>query len=79
LEELFAAVEEKPSETGTFPGGAEVRSTDNSRRLDDNLCLPGQRDPDEALSTLCGGQGVTIFFGMAKPVRPPQIVPGCAY
>jgi len=23
---------------------------------------------DEALSTRCGGQGVVIFFGMAKPV-----------
>ena len=32
-------------------------------------------DPDEALSTRCGGQGVTIFFGMAKPVRAPQIGP----
>ena len=31
--------------------------------------------PNEALSTRCGGQGVTIFFGMAKPVRPPQIGP----
>lgn len=31
--------------------------------------------PDEALSTRCGGQGVTIFFGMAKPVRSPQIGP----
>jgi hypothetical protein len=29
----------------------------------------------EALSTRCGGQGVTIFFGMAKPVRAPQIGP----
>ena len=28
--------------------------------------------PDEALST---GQGVVIFFGMAKPVRAPQIGP----
>ena len=35
-------------------------------------------DPDEALSTLCGGQGVTIFFGMAKPVRSPQIGPARA-
>jgi hypothetical protein len=25
----------------------------------------------EALSTRCGGQGVTIFYGMAKPVRAP--------
>ena len=31
--------------------------------------------PDEALSTRCGGQGVMIFFGMAKPVRAPQIGP----
>jgi hypothetical protein len=29
--------------------------------------------PSETLSTRCGGQGVTIFFGMAKPVRSPQI------
>ena len=31
--------------------------------------------PEEALSTRCGGQGVVIFFGMAKPVRAPQIGP----
>jgi hypothetical protein len=31
--------------------------------------------PPEALSTRCGGQGVTIFFGIAKPVRSPQIGP----
>ena len=31
--------------------------------------------PPEALSTRCGGQGVVIFFGMAKPVRSPQIGP----
>jgi hypothetical protein len=31
--------------------------------------------PPEALSTRCGGQGVTIFFGMAKPVSAPQIGP----
>ena len=31
--------------------------------------------PDETLSTRCGGQGVTIFYGMAKPVRAPQIGP----
>ena len=31
--------------------------------------------PNEALSTRCGGQGVAIFFGMAKPVRAPQIGP----
>jgi hypothetical protein len=34
---------------------------------------------DEARSTRCGGQGVTIFFGMAKPVRAPQIGPATPY
>ena len=34
--------------------------------------------PPEPLSTRCGGQGVVIFFGMAKPVRPPQIGPARA-
>jgi sugar lactone lactonase YvrE len=31
--------------------------------------------PTEALSTRCGGQGVVVFYGMAKPVRTPQIGP----
>ena len=31
--------------------------------------------PKEALSTRCGGQGVVVFYGMAKPVRTPQIGP----
>jgi len=31
--------------------------------------------PKEALSTRCGGEGITIFYGMAKPVRAPQIGP----
>jgi hypothetical protein len=30
---------------------------------------------DEATSTLCGGSGLTVFYGMAKPVRAPQIGP----
>jgi len=30
---------------------------------------------DEALSTLGGGQGVVVFYGMAKPVRTPLIGP----
>ena len=33
----------------------------------------------EALSTRCGGQGVTDFYGMAKPVRAPQIGPARGY
>ena len=36
-------------------------------------------DRNEALSTRCGGQGVTIFFGMAKPIRAPQIGPTKPY
>ena len=39
---------------------------------DIDSCFPGA---DEALSTRCGGQGVVIFFGMAEPVRAPQIGP----
>jgi hypothetical protein len=35
--------------------------------------------PDEVLSTRCGGQGVTVFYGMAKPVRAPQIGPARGY
>ena len=31
--------------------------------------------PPETVSTLCGGQGVVVFYGMAKPVRAPQIGP----
>jgi hypothetical protein len=31
--------------------------------------------PPESISTRCGGQGVVVFFGMAKPVRAPQIGP----
>ena len=39
---------------------------------DIDSCYPGA---EEGLSTRCGGQGVVIFFGMAKPVRAPQIGP----
>ena len=35
--------------------------------------------PDEGISTRCGGQGVVVFFGMAKPVRTPQIGPARGY
>jgi hypothetical protein len=30
---------------------------------------------NEAKSTLCGGNGLTVFYGMAKPVAAPQIGP----
>jgi len=35
--------------------------------------------PVEATSTRCGGQGVVVFFGQAKPVRTPQIGPARPY
>jgi hypothetical protein len=34
--------------------------------------------PDEGFSTRCGGQGIIVFYGMAKPVRSPQIGPAQA-
>jgi hypothetical protein len=43
---------------------------DNWQLIDS--CFPGA---EEALSTRCGGQGVTIFYGLAAPVRAPQIGP----
>jgi hypothetical protein len=33
----------------------------------------------EARSTLCGGNGLTVFYGMAKPVHAPQIGPARGY
>jgi len=39
---------------------------------DVDSCFPGA---EEGISTRCGGQGVTVFYGMAKPVRAPQIGP----
>jgi hypothetical protein len=35
--------------------------------------------PNEVLSTRCGGQGMVVFFGMAKPVHAPQIGPARPY
>jgi hypothetical protein len=42
---------------------------------DIDSCFPGAI---EAFSTHCGGQGVVIFYGVAKPVRAPQIGPAVA-
>ncbi|MGA9856141.1 MAG: hypothetical protein WBR29_12785 [Gammaproteobacteria bacterium] len=35
--------------------------------------------PDEGVSTRCGGHGIVVFYGMAKPVRAPQIGPARGY
>ena len=51
------------------PAG-DVWAMNNWQDIDS--CYPGAT---EALSTRCGGQGVVIFFGMAKPVHSPQIGP----
>jgi hypothetical protein len=55
------------------PAG-DVWAMNNWQDIDS--CYPGAA---EALSTRCGGQGVVIFFGMAKPVRSPQIGPARGY
>jgi hypothetical protein len=55
------------------PAG-DVWAMNNWQDIDS--CYAG---PAEALSTRCGGQGVVIFFGMAKPVRAPQIGPARPY
>ena len=33
----------------------------------------------EAVSTQCGGNGLTVFYGITKPVRAPQIGPEKPY
>jgi hypothetical protein len=55
------------------PAG-DVWAMNNWQDIDS--CYPGAA---EALSTRCGGQGVVIFFGVAKPVRAPQIGPARGY
>nr|MDJ0513563.1 hypothetical protein [Methyloceanibacter sp.] len=55
------------------PAG-DVWTINNWQDLD--MCFAASTD--EARSTRCGGQGVTIFFGMAKPVAAPQIGPAYA-
>lgn len=56
-------------DVGIDPAG-NVWQSDNWQIIDS--CFG---TPPEAQSTLCGGQGVTVFYGMAKPVRAPQIGP----
>ena len=47
-----------------------------SNNWDDPAACFGQAD--ESRSTRCGGQGATIFYGMAKPVHSPLIGPARA-
>ena len=56
-------------DVGSGPAG-DVWVTNN--RQDDPAALGQVAEP---LSTLGGGQGVVVFFGMGKPVRTPLIGP----
>jgi hypothetical protein len=48
-----------------------------SNNWDDPAACFGKAD--ESRSTRCGGEGATIFYGMAKPVRAPLIGPARPY
>jgi len=73
------------SPPGGYVGGGLQRQTDlainsagdvwvmDNWQVTDSCFLDSSKD--EALSTRCGGNGVTVFFGMAKPVRTPLVGP----
>jgi hypothetical protein len=72
------------SPPGGYVGGGMVPLTDISVDPAGNVWVADnwQRpescfspSADEAKSTLCGGNGLTVFYGMAKPVKSPQIGP----
>ena len=47
-----------------------------SNNWQDELSRDGK--PDEGVSTRCGGHGIVVFYGMAKPVKAPQVGPAQA-
>jgi hypothetical protein len=57
------------TDIGIDPAG-NVWVADNWERPDSCYGKGG-----EAVSTLCGGNGLTVFYGLAKPVHAPQIGP----
>ena len=61
-------------DVGIGPAG-DVWVTNNWQ--DHTVCYYGK--PKEVFSTLCAGQGVVVFFGMAKPVRAPLIGPASPF
>lgn len=71
------------SPPGGYKGGGMQLLVDVSIDPAGNVWVPNNwQDPkacygkaDEGLSTRCGGQGVVVFYGLAKPVRVPQIGP----
>ena len=67
-----------PQRKTARPGGGPPERSAEKVGLDKEIdsCIG---TPSEALSTRCGGQGLVIFYGMAKPVRAPQIGPARPY
>jgi streptogramin lyase len=71
------------SPPGGFAGGGMQHLTDVGVDPAGNVWVADNwEDPEacfgratEASSTRCGGDGLTVFYGMAKPVRAPQIGP----
>ena len=59
---------------GYFDAAGDLWVTNNWQ--DRAICFD---KPAEALSTLCAGDGVVVFYGMAKPVRAPLIGPAKPY
>jgi len=68
--------------TGIINSGLNIDSQGNvwvTNRFGHGLLGMAHLIAAEALSTRCGGQGVVIFYGMAKPGRAPQIGPAREY
>src|SRR5271169_3242498 len=72
------------SPPGGYIGGLQNAITDVAIDPAGNVWVPNNWDqydqgfkkvPDPALSTRFGGNGVVVFFGLAKPVRTPLIGP----
>lgn len=73
-----------PSENGYVGGGmqhvtdAAIDSAGNvwvANNWDDaDVCI-GKDQPADAVSTLCGGNGLVVFFGLARPVATPLFGP----
>jgi hypothetical protein len=71
------------SPRGGFIGGGMQHLTDVGVDPAGNVWVADNwQDPEacfgqasETRSTRCGGNGLTVFYGMAKPVRAPQIGP----
>ncbi len=60
-----------------FAGDGSISPSDDVWLMDNGEVLAiCACDANEALSTRCGGRGVTIFFDVAKQLRAQQISPG---